>query len=576
MSSDIDPASPGRIGTRQDFARELTLLRERAGLTVRQIASKVGVQGAHSTIGDWFAGRGLPSITSRDLLVRVLAACGVRDAELIEQWLQAWRRVRRVPGPRSGGPEPYRGLASFQVDDASWFFGRRALTGQLLARLADLHAAGGGVQVVVGASGSGKSSLLRAGLIPALLAGEIAGSARWTVVLLTPGSRPVEELATKLTVLTGVPANEIADAIRADSTQSARLTRQAAPPTARQGMGGDPSPVDTGEGGVARDTKGHQLVLVIDQFEEVFTTCADSHEQGVFIAALCAATIGPDGALVVLGLRADFYAQALRYPQLVTAVQRNQLTVGPMNETELREVIIEPARKAKIEVEDGLVELLLRDVAPREGNPAAQQAHETGALPLLSHALYATWRHGQGRQLTIANYRDVGGIAGAVAASANKVYDELTEQQQKLARHLFLSLVHIAADTADTRRRITITELLANHDDAQAAGMEDVLERFVAQRLITADTHTETSTVEISHEALLTAWPHLRAWLDTDRAGLLIARQLTEAAVAWHREDRDPAALYGGTRLARLDGTAVMIESIVRVWVASVGWGPWC
>jgi transcriptional regulator with XRE-family HTH domain len=230
VSSGIDSAGPGRIDTRRDFARELTLLRERAGLTVRQIASKVGVQGAHSTIGDWFAGRGLPSITSRDLLVRVLAVCGVREVELVEQWLRAWQRVRRVPGPRSGGPEPYRGLASFQVDDASWFFGRRALTGQLLARLADLHAAGGGVQVVVGASGSGKSSLLRAGLIPALLAGEIAGSARWTVVLLTPGSRPVEELATKLTVLTGVPANEIADAIRADSTQSARLTRQAAPP----------------------------------------------------------------------------------------------------------------------------------------------------------------------------------------------------------------------------------------------------------------------------------------------------------------------------------------------------------
>jgi WD40 repeat protein/transcriptional regulator with XRE-family HTH domain len=548
VSSGIDSASPGRIDTRRDFARELTLLREQAGLTVRQVASKVGVQGAHSTIGDWFAGRGLPSMTSRELLVRVLAVCGVRDAAVIEQWLQAWQRVRRVPGPRSGGPEPYRGLASFQVEDASWFFGRRALTGQLLARLADLHAAGGGVQVVVGASGSGKSSLLRAGLIPALLAGEIAESARWTVVLLTPGSRPVEELAAKLAVHTGVRANEIADTIRANPAQFAEHARQAATPTAGPSIDGDSSPVDSGASDVAHHAEGHQLVLVVDQFEEVFTTCTDPHERGLFIAGLCAAATGPDGALVVLGLRADFYAQALRYPQLVTAVQTNQLAVGPMNETELREAIIEPARKAKIEVEEGLVELLLRDVAPREGSPAAQQAHETGALPLLSHALYATWHQGQGRQLTIASYREVGGIAGAVAASANTVYNELTEQQQQLARRLFLSLVRITADTADTRRRVTTTELLAEHSDAPAE-MEDVLDRFVAERLITADTDTEVSTVQISHEALLTAWPQLRAWLDTDRAELLIARQLTEAAAAWHREDRDPAALYGGARL---------------------------
>ncbi|MGH3997526.1 MAG: helix-turn-helix domain-containing protein, partial [Pseudonocardiaceae bacterium] len=167
----------------------MTLLREQAGLTVRQVASQVGVQGAHSTIGDWFAGRGLPSMASRELLVQVLTVCGVSDVGLIEQWLQAWRRVRRAPGRRAGAVEPYRGLASFQLEDAGWFFGRQALRDQLLARLADLHAAGGGVQVVVGASGSGKSSLLRAGLIPALQAGAVAGSARWPVVLFTPGSR---------------------------------------------------------------------------------------------------------------------------------------------------------------------------------------------------------------------------------------------------------------------------------------------------------------------------------------------------------------------------------------------------
>jgi hypothetical protein len=168
-SPEVDPSGPGRVGTRQDFTRELTLLREQAGLTVRQVASKVGAEGAHSTIGDWFASRGHPSMASRELLVEVLGVCRISDAERVEQWLQAWRRVRRAPGHRMGPVAvAYRGLASFPPEYVDWFFGRRVLTDQLLTRLVKLHAAGEGIQVVVGASGSGKSSLLRAGMIPAL------------------------------------------------------------------------------------------------------------------------------------------------------------------------------------------------------------------------------------------------------------------------------------------------------------------------------------------------------------------------------------------------------------------------
>jgi transcriptional regulator with XRE-family HTH domain len=256
VSSEANPLGPGRVGTRQDFARELTLLREQAGLTVRQVARTVGVQGAHSTIGDWFAGRGIPSMTSRDLLVQVLAACGVSDGQLVQQWLQAWRRVRRVPGHKAGWPEPYRGLASFQIEDAGWFFGRQVLTTQLLARLADLRAAGGGVQVVVGASGSGKSSLLRAGLIPALRSGKVTGSEIWTVVLFTPGSRPVNELAAKLAALSGVPAGEMAEAMRAVPGRCAGYARQAATAATRQSAGDDLDPVDTRDDGLVSDRPG--------------------------------------------------------------------------------------------------------------------------------------------------------------------------------------------------------------------------------------------------------------------------------------------------------------------------------
>jgi WD40 repeat protein/transcriptional regulator with XRE-family HTH domain len=498
---------PVRVRTRLDFARELTLLREHAGLTVRQVADKAGVQGTHSTIGDWFAGRGVPSTSSGDLLLRVLRACGVNDAGLVEQWQQAWRRVRRSPGPRTAGPEPYRGLASFQPTDAEWFFGRDRLTGQLIGRLADLCSSGGGVQLVVGASGSGKSSLLRAGVIPELRAGKIRGSADWPVLLFTPAPHPVNSLATNLAEFSGASASAIAAAIQANPGHRTEYARQA--------------------------------VLVVDQFEEVFTAGVDDEERRVFIAALCA------GGLVLLGLRADFYAQALRYPQLVAAAQANQVAVGPMSEPELRATIAEPAHKANTDIEDGLVELLLTELAPRAGG-TRDGAHDAGVLPLLSHALYATWHQGQGRRLTIANYREVGGIDGAVAASASKVYDQLTARQQELARRLFLSLVHIASDTADTRRRVSTAELLSACEAGEAQDMEDVLDCFIAQRLITAD----VDTVEISHEALLTAWPRLRAWLDNDRAGLVIARQLADAAVTWRREDGDSASLYRGTRLA--------------------------
>jgi WD40 repeat protein/transcriptional regulator with XRE-family HTH domain len=501
--TECDSPHPARIHTRHDFARELTLLREQANLSIRQIATKVRVQGAHSTIGDWFAGQSLPSKSSEALLIKVLNACGVDDLEAVRQWRQALLRVRRAPGPRGPGPAPYRGLLSFQIEDADWFFGRDALTTHLIDRLNSLSAAGGGIQVVVGASGSGKSSLLRAGLIPALRAGRLSGTSDWTPLLFVPGVHPARELADRLAQLPG-PAVET----------------DAAP---------------------GRPSAPAGLLVVVDQFEEVFTTCVDEDEQRAFIAALTALATDRGRTLVVLGLRADFYAHALRHPQLLAALDHGQLTVGPMNAAELRAAIVEPAAKAKIDIEPGLTELLLREISPR----GSHQAHETGVLPLLSHALYATWYHGQGKQLTIASYREAGGIDGAVAATASQVYDALTAPQRDLAKRLFLSLIQVTPDTADTRRRATTTELRAEYA-GNVAEMEEVLDRFIAHRLITAD----RDRVEISHEALLNAWPTLRDWLATDRAGLIVGQQLHTDAMTWHREGRDPARLYRGTRRA--------------------------
>jgi WD40 repeat protein/transcriptional regulator with XRE-family HTH domain len=494
---------PGQISTRQEFGRELTRLRERAGLTVRAVANNLGIPA--STVGDYFGGSHLPPVKPPDLMRRLLHACGVQDQDLVEEWLEALSRVRRAPGQRpSSGPVPYRGLAAFQPEDAAWFHGREKLTSAMVRQLNERQLSGG-LLVAVGASGSGKSSLLRAGLIPALRSGApgVPGSEEWPVVILTPGSRPMDTLAAELAQL--------------------RLDR----------AGNDDSKPPPGG-----------LVIIVDQFEEVFTACAEEAERQSFITALCElasgdrATLAGAPALVVLGLRADFYPHALACAALVPALQDGQILIGPMTEDELRSVIVKPAHRAGLDVEDGLVEVLLRDLLPTEGGPAA--AADNGVLPLLSHALLITYQRSRRRRLTVADYRGSGGIRGAVACSAEEAFGELTERQQGVARQIFIRMVHVADDTADTRRRVLSSELPLGQDDAQ-----QVLDVFIRQRLITA----EADGIQITHEALLTAWPRLRDWIDADRVGLATHRQLTIAAELWQRSGRDANALYRGGRL---------------------------
>jgi WD40 repeat protein/transcriptional regulator with XRE-family HTH domain len=532
---------PGRIMTKRDFGYELTLQRDRAGLSVREAARALGMP--TSTISDYFRGESLPR---GPLLRKILFICGIEDEADVEQWLGALNRARRAPGRRpADAPVPYRGLESYQPEDADWFFGRKQLIGVLLDHLRH-QSRHGGLLAVVGASGSGKSSLLRAGLIPELQSGRLGvpGSHIWPVTLLTPGSRPVRELAAQLAALTDGDPDHLESVLLTDPAQSADLARQAARWEA--GGNGDGSAADAGES---------MLVLVVDQFEEIFTACNDEHERLAFIGALCAAagrdaagdgcTGAQPAALVVVGLRADFYPHALGYPALVAALQSSQVVVGPMTAEELRSAITEPARKAALDIEDGLVELVLRDLAPAVGRTLTGAAHDPGALPMLSFALLATWARSRGGRLTVASYLDSGGIRGAVASAADKVYNEqLNATQQGLARQIFIRLVHVADDTADTRRRVPRSELLLGHHDAQP-----VLDAFISERLITA----ETDDVEIAHESLLLAWPRLRGWVNSDRAGGRVHRQLTAAAEIWRDSGRDPSALFGGGRLAAVE-----------------------
>lgn len=459
-----DEVDPSEIMNRAGFAAALTALRERAGLTVRDVAKLTGVP--HTTLGDYFSGKTLPTLKSADVLSRVLEACAVTDESSRRAWAAALIRVRRAPSQRTSPVvTPYRGLASFEAQDAEWFFGREELIRSLFERVQqrEPHPV-----VVIGSSGSGKSSLLRAGLLP-LLADD-------QVVLTSPRTQPNQSLTDTLREF--------------DNLDSERA------------------------------------VLVIDQFEELFTAQITESARASYVEALVRFAARQP---VVLGLRADFYDRASELAALGPALQQVVL-VTPMTEDQLRAVITEPARRANIAIEPGLTELLIRDLFPH--------GYRAGQLPLLSHALLATWRNDATR-LTVAAYNATGGVQRAVAQSADVVYESLDEAEQQLVRRLFVRLVHTSEHAPDTRRHALRGELADGRNDARLAKL---LDRFIDQRLLTAD----KDGIVITHEALIWAWPLLRGWLDTDRAGLRVHRQLSGAARVWDDGHRDPAALYRG------------------------------
>ena len=275
---------------------------------------------------------------------------------------------------------------------------------------------------------------------------------------------------------------------------------------------------------------------MVDQFEELFTLCRDEFEREAFIDNLLAA-VAPDGGgpvTLVLTLRADFYAHLAQYPELREAVAKQQEYIGPMTAEELRRAMEEPARRGGWEFEPGLVDLILRDVGD-----------EPGALPLLSHALLETWKRRSGHTLTLKGYQASGGVRGAIAQTAETTFQQLTPEQQAMARNVFLRLTELGEGTEDTRRRAAFDELIPHGEDA--AQVRAVLKTLADARLITLG----EDTAEVAHEALIREWGRLREWLSADREGLRLHRHLTEAAQEWELLEREPGALYRGAHLAQ-------------------------
>ncbi|MFF3378343.1 hypothetical protein ACFYXF_35995 [Streptomyces sp. NPDC002680] len=490
----LDP-DPGPL-TR--FAADLRKLREAAGRPpYRALAKRAHY--SSTTLSDAAGGRTFPSLGVT--LAYVEACQGDR-----REWECRWHTVAaeiaaRVPGDEPGETggkgTPYAGLCAFQPEDSDRFFGRERLTGEVLAKVRE-----GRFLAVFGPSGSGKSSLLRAGLVARVRA------SGWPVMLFTPGPHPVEECAIRLAAATGEDPGTLMADLRADPAALHLRLRQAT-------LDAEPD-IDT--------------LIVADQFEEVFTLCRDRDEKDAFIAILiAAATARTSRTRVVLGVRADFYGHCVQDPRLVEAMRDAQLAVGPMNSQELREAITRPAGLADCTVTGPLLAAVVADAT---GQP--------GALPLISHAMVETWRRRSGNRLTLDGYLAAGGIQHALVRTAETAYRALSPVQQNLARSLFLRLTALGDGTEDTRRRITRDELDPGPDTAL------VLESLARQRLVTLD----EECVEITHEAIIRCWPRLRGWLTEDRDRLVRHRQLTDATADWEEHGRDPHAVWRGARLA--------------------------
>ncbi|MBB1254474.1 caspase family protein, partial [Streptomyces sp. OF3] len=445
--------------------------------------------------------------------------------------------------PADGTVCPYPGMEPFRAEDHKQFFGRETLVDDLIAEVVRpvrpagaSEAAAPAPVVLVGASGVGKSSILRAGLLAGLQRRHDSDPATpWPALLLaSPGPHPLRALADLWTQVSGTPRAEVERQLGAGRLPGDRACR----------------------------------VLVVDQFEEVFTACEDTEERARFIRALCrGATAAEDGnsPRVVLGLRADHYGSCLEHPEMRPALKR-QCTVWPMDEDALRAAIEHPARDAGLQLETGLVDLLLRET--REGSGRDHGS----ALPFLAHALRETWTRRSGATLTLSGYAATGGIWESVARTAEDIYEGFDEPGRKAVRELLLAMVTLTSGGDEVvRRRVRFDEPTDGRSGDPRGTVTGVRDRLARARLVTVD----RDTAQISHEALLRAWPRLRRWIEEDRAGLVTRQQLADAADAWDRAERAREYCYRGSRLAaaedwlREQRHAALVRPLDREFVAA-------
>jgi DNA-binding XRE family transcriptional regulator/streptogramin lyase len=544
------------------FAGLLRQLRAEARLTQEELAEAATL--SPRSVSD--LERGISRTARKDTAVLLASALGLAEPVCGVFVAAARGRVpaaevlavmRGEAGPASqsmapgGGPVwpgcPYLGLVPFGERDAPVFYGRGELAGQLVRRLAG-RLDGPGILLVAGESGAGKSSLLQAGLMPRLAAGALGpGSERWPRRVIRPAGSPLRELAMQLADMAGTDPVSVYRSLSAAPGEAPMLVEQAVRTAAGNGA-------DTGPGGPA-DARP-RLVLVVDQFEELFTAAEDTDAeragQEAFIAALHAAATVPAGphqvpqALVVAAVRADFLGHLIAYPPLKAALDAGPFTVGPMTEAELRLAITGPAAEAGLVVEPALADAVIAEL---RGGTA--QGLGSGALPLMSQAMAATWQYREGSALTLRGYRRAGGVADAVNRGAQAAYDALTSRQQDAARVVFAQLTVVTPDGQVARRLCARADLLSPGPQ-KAADIDAVVNVFSARRLLVLG----QDSVEIAHDVLLQAWKQLRDWLGDDQLDRALYSQVVTDAATWDASARDSSYLYRPGRLATIDAAA--------------------
>jgi basic membrane lipoprotein Med (substrate-binding protein (PBP1-ABC) superfamily)/DNA-binding SARP family transcriptional activator len=428
---------------------------------------------------------------------------------------------------------PYKGLRPFGESDAADFFGRESLVAELVAALG----AGKRLLALVGPSGCGKSSVVGAGLLSALLDDAIPGSTRWVIARMAPGESPIAELKGALSRATSIDAADIATLLDSDDANIREVVVRGLP-------------------------EGSRLLLVIDQFEELFSIGGDDDREQ-FLRILTAAVTGADALITaVITLRADFYDRPLLHPGFAPIFTRGVVNVLPMSADGLESAVVQPARRVGVDVDDALLGVLM-----------VEMADQPGALPLLEYTLTELFNRRADSSLTLGAYRELGGLRGALSRRAEELYGQLGDDRQQVALQVFLRLVRLGTGARHSRRQVPVRELTGLELDPVA--LSEVLQQFGSHRLLYFDRDPTSgdATVEVAHEAILSRWERLAGWIDLYRTDLRRHDSLVAAASEWQASGRNPDYLLIGTRLTEYEAwrtqTALQLTVAEREFLAA-------
>lgn len=413
---------------------------------------------------------------------------------------------------------PFRGLAYFGVEDGEFYFGRESLVEWLIEDISEEQE--NKFIAICGASGSGKSSLARAGLLASLGKEVLSGSSFWQQVTLFPGENPLENLAIALSSKGVIDPSPTSIREFIDGTQIDRRFLYLA---CRSFL--------------SRTSKAGKVVVLIDQFEEVFTQCHSEILRRSFIENICYAVTSKLGnLLLIITLRSDFYGKCAPYQQLSDLISRWSTLVGPMDKEAIRNTITLPAIQNGFAYESGLVDILVNETEP-------------GSLPLLQDTLQSLWIKRENNLITNDHYAEIGGLSGALDQRTTLLFDKLSDSDKVLCRTLFLRLVEPGEGTDDTKRRVERQELLSLSHDSEK--IQDLLDYFSSAE--TRLLRITRDKVEVTHEALIRNWGLLKSWIEEERENLMIHRRLSRDQVEWVRNEQDEAYLYSGSRLHQIE-----------------------